>query len=149
MSPTRYQYFVAENGPARVWGLTCSLAGLVVAIALCQPRWASLADPSTLAWLAGAAALGCAIGGYGGLLVGWPILGPLYYDQCLRNGAPYRTGDRVQILSRPHRGRVVTIYEIWDERNQVRVDLGPEAKKRVTDVFAYVEVCRVGEEILA
>ena len=51
-------------------------------------------------------------------------------------------GDRVQILAGPHRDRVFRVYEVWDERCQVRVDLDEEAKKEFTDVFSYTQVCR-------
>lgn len=61
----------------------------------------------------------------------------------LRNGAPYRVGDYVRILARRQRGRVARVYDVWAERDQVRVELGQEASERVEDVFSHFGVCRV------
>lgn len=58
------------------------------------------------------------------------------------NGAPFRSGDLVRILSGRHRGVVTTVYEEWPERDQVRVDLGEQAKRDVQDVFSCVELIR-------
>jgi hypothetical protein len=56
------------------------------------------------------------------------------------NGGPFRTGDTVQILVGPHQGKITCVYKEWKERNQVRVDLGDEAQRKVEDVFSYVEL---------
>jgi hypothetical protein len=79
-----------------------------------------------------------------GALIGWMTLGPVIHLVCgFLNGAPYRNGDVVYILVRPHRGRVTTIYDVWDTRGSVRVDLGEQARREVKDVFDDLEVCRV------
>lgn len=59
------------------------------------------------------------------------------------NGAPFQVGDQVMILRGPHHGKIAEIYEIWESRNQVRLDLGPAEKCAVTDCFCYMEICRV------
>ncbi len=79
-----------------------------------------------------------------GAIVGMMTLGPVIYHVCrFLNGGPYQAGDNVYILVGPHRGRVVTIYEVWNTRGQVRVDLGEQAKREVKDVFDDLQVCRV------
>ena len=70
------------------------------------------------------------------------LLFSLYEYGARLNGAPFSVGDRVRILVGPHRDRVVEIYELWDERLQVRVNLDPESKDKVKDVFSYNEICR-------
>ena len=58
------------------------------------------------------------------------------------NGAPFHNGDMVHILVGKHRGKIARVYEIWEERKEVRVDIGEQAKKDVEDVYSYTEVCR-------
>ncbi len=58
------------------------------------------------------------------------------------NGAPFCEGDMVYIIAGKHKGKTVSVYEIWKDRKQVRVDLGEQAKKDVKDVYSYIEVCR-------
>ena len=58
------------------------------------------------------------------------------------NGAPFHDGDMVHILAGKHRGKIVRVYKIWEERKEVRVDIGEQAKKDVEDVYSYTEVCR-------
>ncbi len=41
-----------------------------------------------------------------------------------------------------YKNTVTRVYETWEERGQVRVDLGDELKTSVKDVFCGVEVCR-------
>ena len=58
-------------------------------------------------------------------------------------GWPFKIGDEVCILSGKHINTITRIYEVWDERGQVRLDLGEEAKNAVDDVFCAVTVCRM------
>ena len=79
--------------------------------------------------------------------LGW-LLGGLYLGVFVSaiarriNGAPYVEGDKIRILVGPYKNRVTDVYEVWTTRNQIRVDLGEEAKKNVTDVFFAEEVSR-------
>ena len=59
-----------------------------------------------------------------------------------RAGWPFAVGDRVWILSGTHKNTVSTVYAVWSERGQVRVDLGTEAREKVEDVYSAVAVCR-------
>jgi len=83
--------------------------------------------------------LGCLAGCIGV----WPLLSA---GASELNGAPFLNGDCVEILVGPCRGLLVQVYEVWGARNQVRVDLGVQRKKDVTDVFHFCEVFRVGGE---
>ena len=58
-------------------------------------------------------------------------------------GWPFSAGDEVIVLSGAHKNTRTRIYEVWTERGQVRVDLGPELKKAVKDIFCAVEVCKL------
>lgn len=90
-------------------------------------------------WSVIAVILALLLGGILGALFFWPftfhIIGKL-------NGAPFHEGDLVRVLIGPYRDRVVRVYDVWKERNQVRVELGEQERKEVTDVFSFVEICR-------
>ena len=136
------QRFIADNWPARLW---MGVVPFAVPAAVC---W--FVDP--LPWLlnhwlnavlfAGLLVLAWGVGWFAVIIPGWLLLGPLYYSQGLRNGAPYRVGDYVRVVARRQRGQVARVYEVWAERNQVRLELGEVARERVEDVFSYLEVCR-------
>ncbi|WP_020476038.1 hypothetical protein [Zavarzinella formosa] len=134
--------FIANLWPIKIW---MGVVPLSVPLAVC---WRT----SPLIWLfddwlnpmmfAGVMVLSWAVGWYGAVIAGWPILAPLYHSQGLANGAPYQIGDYVLILTRKHGGRVARVYAIWKERDQVRVDLGEDAKEKCEDVFSYYEILR-------
>jgi hypothetical protein len=134
------QWFIADNWPARLWMGVVTVPALVC--------WSAHPLPWVLShWLnaalfAGLLVLAWAVGWFAALIPAWFLLGPLYYGQGLDNGAPYQVGDYIRVLSRRYRGRVVRVYELWAERQQVRVELGEAARERVEDMFSYFEVCR-------
>ncbi len=80
--------------------------------------------------------------------IGWIIGFVLIWRQLLGQiaawlqGWPFEIGDQVWILTGEHKNQVAMIYEVWTERGQVRVDLGPEAKKTCDDVYCATAVCR-------
>jgi hypothetical protein len=47
-----------------------------------------------------------------------------------------------KVLVGPHSCRTVRIHAVWDERGEVRVELGEDEKRDVTDVFSVVQVWR-------
>lgn len=143
MTPTRLQYFFAGPWLWRCWMAGWALTAVVMAV------WASGIRPSTIAaqpltalWLVLIVPLAGALGVVGGVFPGVLILGPLFHARGVLNGAPFAKGDAVILLAPAHRDRTVLVYDVWAERNQVRVDLGPEARHACTDVFSYTEVCR-------
>jgi hypothetical protein len=85
-----------------------------------------------------AACLGAVLGAFPGAL----LLLPLLHWIEFRNGAPFHEGDEVLILSKHYRGRITRIYTVWGERHQVRVELGVQERKSVTDVFSYTDIYR-------
>jgi len=92
-----------------------------------------------LIWIVLAAVPAAAIGLICGIILWGMMLGPV----AIRlQGWPFAPGDRVWILTGKHRGTITTVYEVWAERGQVLVDLGPDLKEKVEDVYSAVEVCR-------
>jgi hypothetical protein len=85
-----------------------------------------------------------AVGGlYASLLITIPMFVPLYEWRAKVNGAPFRIGDTVRVLRGRYRDQIGTVYAVWRERGQLRVDLGKPAKDRLEDVFWQTEVLRV------
>ena len=78
-----------------------------------------------------------------GMILGYLLFGyPLFFIGRIVNGGPFREGDSVRILVGPYKDRVVRIYEVWSERNQIRVDLGKPSEAAYSDVFSVLQVCR-------
>ena len=89
--------------------------------------------------------LGLLLGYFGAALIGWPILGTMYYERELKNGGPFEVGNAVQILAGPHKGRITRVYSTW-QGNSVRVELGEEAKKTYKDVFSPTQLLREDDD---
>jgi hypothetical protein len=141
MRPTRVQRLFAQDWPMR---LTLS-AGALGMMAWAAPALLAALQPSffSIAYfvflMVVAALIGLIVASLAG---GIFFLRPLYHWRGIKNGAPYQVGDEVLILAGFHRNRVARVYELWPERQQVRVDLGEKERRDVTDVFSYVEICR-------
>jgi phosphate/sulfate permease len=136
------QYLIAGNWPLKIWLTAVSLLCIFLAWHACQPTMASFRDWHFLILFVSVIVLAPVLGCFVSFLFILFILGPIYYARGRLNGAPFHEGDHVQILVGPHRGRVVRVYAIWAERNQVRVELGEQTKKGASDVFSYFQVCR-------
>ena len=108
----------------------------------CTPSLSVLASPTHWLYLAGIFVLTLPCGFLVAILFGWFVLGPYYMIRAKINGAPFEVGDRVRILAGPHRDRIATVYEVWESREQVRVELGEAAKVAVTDLFSEIAVCQ-------
>ncbi len=132
MRPTPLQRFLAKDLPIfRVY------LGMALAIALTYGLAVYPARSGFVAAVLGGANIG-AVGAY-------ILLHFLFRWRSWANGAPFAVGDRVTILTGPHADKTLTVYELWNERGQVLVDLGPEAKEQVKDVFSELEVCRADD----
>jgi hypothetical protein len=134
------QKFFAGNWPLRI----LLILGPIVAVG-----WTtSLVLPGmtltliSIVWFSFLTLVAALLGFMAAVLVAGYILHPLYYVAAGLNGAPYTIGEHVIILAPRHRGKVVKIYEIWGERQEVRVELTDLEREKCTDVFSYFEVCR-------
>jgi hypothetical protein len=143
MKATRIHYFYAQEWPTKIWFGSFLLLSVGLVILVCNPSTESLADWKIFLWFAAAVVLSLPLGYCAALLLGFFILGPLYYDRSQKNGGPFKIGDRVQILSGSHRGRVVRVRALW-QGDRVRVDLGEKEKETFEDVFASTQLLREG-----
>jgi hypothetical protein len=144
MKASRIHYFFAEDWPVKIW-LTAVLVLFVLGSAFIF--WPLLVSPTR--WTDPFLFFGCVLlavplGWLVASLIGWFVIGPLYYDRGLKNGEPFHQGDTVQILTGPHRDRVVWVVNAFE--HAVHVDLG-EASEDGEDVFASIEVLRVSSEL--
>ncbi len=142
MTPSRAQYFLAQPWLPRAWRVAVALACIVIAVRGTGMTPAALTEGLPLLLLLGIVALAALLGHFLALLLGWFVFGPLYYARGLKNGASFRAGDRVRVLTGAHRDRVVRVYEVWESRDQVRVELGEQARRDATDVFSPHQICR-------
>ncbi|MBE0540905.1 MAG: KOW motif-containing protein [Verrucomicrobia bacterium] len=86
------------------------------------------------------------LGYFVGMFTCWPFVRPI----CSRvNGAPFKAGDRVMILSGPQKGHTAEVHEItvgqggW---NLARVELGEERRKEFRDIFEEYSLLKMNGE---
>ena len=145
VQPSRVHYFYADCWPSRLWFGAFVPLSIVGWWNVCGLEWSTLLDATTLLLAIVTLVLCVALGQFIGVLVGFFVLGPLYYGRMLKNGGPFQPGDTVQILRRSHRGRIARVYSAW-QGDSVRVDLGDPDNEEFTDVFGPVELLRVEED---
>jgi hypothetical protein len=142
MCPTRFQRLFTDHRPFAF----CAVCGATVAVIWelqAMAPYLALLSFWDIAWLVVLLPFAACLGAALGVFPTYGILGGLVLDWVARrNGAPFREGDEVVILSKRFPGRVTRVYEVWNERRQVRVELGEQEREAVTDVFEYTDVCR-------
>jgi hypothetical protein len=128
MKPSAVHYFFGNGFKISTYG--GAIGAAVWAVSMCEgiSVW-------TLVALLAALPLGFMLSA----MTVWPIVSIV---GSRINGAPWKEGDLVHILVGQHEGHVGTIYEIWQSRGQVRVEVSEQATKDVTDVYLFNEVCR-------
>jgi hypothetical protein len=140
---TRSQTVFARNWPLKTWLVIGATFGATMAVRACEPTRSAFSELHFSALLIASIVLGGIAGFFCAVALAPLLLPPLYWIQEHFNGAPFRRGDYVKILVGQHQDIVAPVYEIWHDRHQLRVDLGADAKHAITDLFSYVQVCRV------
>ncbi len=137
MKPAFHHYLLAHTAAFSI------ILGIIGAISLLlftlHEEGALMAEWPVIGWIALTAIPVAGIGYIVGVVFIWSILGGI---AARIQGWPFAEGDEVVILSGKNRGRVTKVYEIWEPRGQVRLELGDEAKECVTDVYCAVAVTR-------
>lgn len=137
MKPAKVHYILAHGFRLSTWGVSVIFTGILgwvyffnsgVPIRELLSLWSILLILLTLpiGWL------------LGGLVI-WPFVGSIANKM---NGAPFHVGENVCILIGSNCGKEVRIYDVWNDRHQVRVELGEQAKADLKDVFSFHQVCR-------
>ena len=138
MKPSRTQIFFAKNMPLKIWRLSCILAGIVILLYNLPMKGFEL-DAKAVIFFIGLALVAGIVGFFISLIFSFVLL-PIYSLGARLNGAPFHENEDVYIMVGTHKGESAKIYEIWEERWQVRVYLGEKEKELFTDVFSYTEV---------
>ena len=100
---------------------------------------ALVAEWSAIGWVLLAAIPVAGIGYIIGVVFIWMLLGRI---AARIQGWPFVVGEEVMILAGKHKGRIAKIYEVWEPRGQVRLELGEQEKESVNDVYCAVVVTR-------
>lgn len=137
MKPSFIHYVLAHT--AGISAGIGAIGGVALLIQILREADALISDAATIMWSIVAAVPMAAMGWVFGMAFIWKILGRL---AARVQGWPFQVGDEVWILSGVHANVTARIYAVWDERGQVKLDLGEDAKNQVADVFCAVTVCR-------
>jgi len=128
-------FFYAEDWPVKLWFiLVVSLTVFITfstsnLIDTAFNNWQSVLRLGAIFFLA--AIVGILIA----FLLSWLLITPFYSNRIKENGGPFQVGDVVEILVKPHRGRIVSVYSLA-QGYSVRLDLGQKAKADFSDIFA-------------
>jgi hypothetical protein len=109
MKPTVFQVLFAEDVLAKAWTggfVVAAMTGLTIQS---LPAFAVLGLSFHAVLLAAAILLGGVAAYFASLILGSCVLPPVYRMGERRNGAPFEAGDLVEVLKKPHRGRVARI----------------------------------------
>jgi hypothetical protein len=125
----------------------CALAGAIFILLSREVGLASiLSDLRAALFLTFGLFLATLLGYFVGMFTCWPFIRPI----CSRvNGAPFKIGDHVLVLSGPEQGQTAEVYEItvgqggW---NLVRLDFGEERRKSFRDIFEEYSLLRIDGE---
>ena len=111
-----------------------------------MPLSALTSDWRVALWLLAAAIPTSNLGCFVGMLACWPWIRVI----CSRyNSAPLKIGDRVLILAGPQKGDMAEVYEITAGQggwNLARLDIGPERRKKFTDIFEEYSLLKINGE---
>jgi hypothetical protein len=140
MGLSKLRYLLAEGRHIQAYFMLPIAFGLWVAYTVCQPNSAMLQDWPHLLLFLFVLVLTPVVFFLVAMIYAWFVLWPINYLASRWNGAPFHPGDRVRILSRPHRDRLGQVCEVRTERNEVNVRLDDQPNTK--EAFLYIEVCR-------
>ena len=146
MKTTALQIFFAEDWLAKTWISAFVLTAVTVMTAKLLPTFAILGISFSSVLLGLSILVGGAVAYLVSLIAGSCILPPFYRIRERLNGAPYKTGDIVEILKKPHRGRLAQVDSPGDPQYGASVhfiDAGPDSE---STWFAWTSIRRLDEE---
>jgi amino acid permease len=148
MKPSRLQYWFAGSWPVILWLVGFTFGSALTFGWLYWPAVELYGDWDHWLVFLRVIFLALFLGNCAAILVGWFVLGPLYYDRSKKNGEPFHEGDMVHILTGPHCDRVARVDKAWDAApwagaHQIQVALGEKARQDGSDVFESRQIVRV------
>ena len=135
------QIFFAQDWPLRIWLTVGSVAAFVASVRACDVSMTTFSAWQPALWVLVVAVVSPMLGYFAAILLGVFIFGPMYYSRGRINGAPFKERDVVQVLTGPHRGKITTVYAMW-QGDSVRVRLGEMESKTFKDVFQTTQLLR-------
>lgn len=137
MKPAFHHYLLAHTA---TFSIVIGIVGAIgIMLYTLHDEGALMGEWPVIGWILLAAIPVAGIGYVVGIAFIWMILGGL---AARIQGWPFTEGDEVVILAGKDRGRVTKIYEVWEPRGQVRLELGDHAKESFEDVYCAVAVTR-------
>ena len=128
MKPTRLQVIFAEDWLARIWVGGIVLSATIAMAAFFTPTFAVLGVSIASAGLILVILLTAAIAYFVSLVLGSCLLPPLYRARERVNGAPFETGDTVEVLRKPHRGKTALVVSPGHPQYGIFVSLSGDLK---------------------
>ena len=148
---TKIHYFFAQGWLEKIWLIVFSSTFVIYGT---FGEWGFIFSPTTwveMLFFLGGVFLYALLGYFVGIIAGWPIIGPIYYNRSLKNGEPFHKGETVQILVGPYRDSIVSVIKAWDAAeyaggHRIHVDLGSELEDNEI-IFTSTEILRVSPKI--
>ena len=147
MTPRAFNKICAHPVAAS-WVLgACALDGVIIVLLSKEVTLSAIiSDWRAALFLAVGLIPATLLGYFVGMFTCWPFIRPI----CARfNGAPFKVGDHVMILSGPLKGGAAKVEDItgsqggWDV---VWLDLGPERRKNFSKIFEEYSLLKTGGE---
>jgi hypothetical protein len=127
---------------AHTFGIVAGTSALICAGVVVKECATDAMSLREILWLVAAVIVALPLGWMLGFL-GLTTIGPgIFQVICWWNGGPFQVRDSVHILAGRYRGRVATVYAVWEPRGEVRLDLGEPAAADYSDVISCLEICR-------
>lgn len=146
MKTTTLQIFFAEDWLAKTWIAAFVLSAVTVMIAKLLPTFAILGVSFSSVLLGLSIIAGGAIAYLVSLIAGSCILPPFYRIRERLNGAPYKKGDIVEVLKKPHRGRIAQVDSPGDPQYGASVHFIDTGCDSESSWFAWHSIRRLNEE---
>ena len=137
--PTLLQRFFASKWPLRLWLTTFTAAVVWGVFSSAEFSLLWFEDWKLIALGVLMLVLTIPLGVFLGIYFGAILLGLAFHVRGIANGGPFRVGDIVQIIAGKFRGRVVTVYDLW-QGNTFRVRLSDAGAEKFEDIFSPTDV---------
>ena len=137
MKPALHNYFLAHTP---IYSAAIGIVGTIgMFLKALHDGGALIGDWHVIGWIVLASIPIAAIGYIIGMIFIWMMLGGV---AARIQGWPFKVGEELVILAGKEKGRMAKVYDVWEPRGQVRLELGDAAKDSFKDVYCAVAVTR-------
>jgi hypothetical protein len=128
MKPSSLQIVFAEEWLAKIWIGGIVLVSMTILVIKLAPSFADLGFSLSSIWLALSILLVGIIAYLVSIILGSCLLPPIYRSRERINGAPFYSGDTIEVMKKPHRGRIAEVVSAGDSRYGALVTFTDEHK---------------------